>query len=356
LNFHFSNRYVLNASLIICWLATAFIGFNGFFKSHDFLTVSLFDFQIPDVLTSLIAVFAFLLPVIALFINVRIAKWLLFISVFLYLLLILFDLHRLTPYMIVYLGVFSALILLKYDSSILYTALLIVASGIYIFNGLHKLHPGFVNDIAPRLWFHFLPFNYTNTLGYSFAILEIIAGLFLLIPLTRKLACIVLLVMHIIIIWKLGPWNMDGYVIVIPWNFMMIVTLIYLFRKSALSTFRIGSAQTVMIVLGVFFWLLPGLSQVIWIPENLSMMLYSRKSKSGYLIINDKIELLKSYDRIPEKEKMLISLQHYSMEERGIAIHPELKIYDKILENFKSKIAQTDRIYYIHPNKIAEKL
>jgi hypothetical protein len=68
------------------------------------------------------------------------------------------------------------------------------------------------------------------------------------------------------------------------------------------------------------------------------------------------MDRLSSYDRIPEKEKMLISLQRLSMEERGIAIHPELKIYDKILENFKSKIPQTDRIYYIHPNKIAEKL
>lgn len=356
MNFHFSNRYVLNASLIICWLATAFIGFNGFFKSHDLLTVSIFEFQIPNVLTSLMAGFAFLLPVIALFINVRIAKWLLFISVFLYVLLILFDLHRLTPYMIIYLGIFSVLILLKYDSSILYTALVIVSSGIYIFSGLHKLHPGFVNDIAPRLWFHSLPFQYTNTLGYSFAILEVIAGLFLLIPLTRKLACIGLLAIHIIIIWKLGPWNMDGYVIVIPWNFMMIVTLIYLFRKSALSTFRIGSAQTVMIVLGVFFWLLPGLSQVIWIPENLSMMLYSRKSKSGYLIINEKMDLLRSYDRIPEKEKMMVSLQHYSMEERGIAINPELKIYDQILENIKSQIPETNLIYYIHPNKIDKNL
>jgi hypothetical protein len=356
LKFHFSNRYVLNASLIICWLATAFIGFNGFFKSHDLLTVSLFEFQIPNVLTSLIAGFAFLLPVIALFINVRIAKWLLFISVFLYVILVLFDLHRLTPYMIVYLGIFSALILLKYDSSILYTALLIIASGIYIFSGLHKLNIGFVKDIAPRFWLYSLPFNYTNIIGYGFAIIEIVAGLLLLFPLTRKLACIPLLLLHTLIIWKLGLWKLDWNSIVLPWNFMMIVTLIYLFRKSALSTFRIGSAQPIMVVLGVFFWLLPALSQIIWIPENLSMMLYSGKSKSGYLVLNDHLDRLSSYDRIPEKEKMLISLQHYSMEERGIAIHPELKIYDKILENFKSKIPQTDGIYYIHPNKIAEKL
>lgn len=356
MNFHFSNRYVLNASLIICWLATAFIGFNGFFKSHDLLTVSLFEFQIPNVLTSLIAGFAFLLPVIALFINVRIAKWLLFISVFLYVILVLFDLHRLTPYMIVYLGIFSALILLKYDSSILYTALLIITSGIYIFSGLHKLNIGFVKDIAPRFWLYSLPFNYTNVIGYGFAIIEIVTGLILLLPLTRKLACIPLLLLHTVIIWKLGPWKLDWNSIVLPWNFLMIATLIYLFRKSALSTFRIGSAQTVMIILGVFFWLLPGLSQVIWIPESLSMMLYSGKSKNGYLVINEKIDLLRSYDRTPEKEKMIISLQQYSMKERGIAINPELKIYNQILENIKSKIPETDRIYYIHPNKIDEKL
>jgi uncharacterized membrane protein YphA (DoxX/SURF4 family) len=337
-------------------MATAFIGFNGFFKSHDLLTVSVIEFQIPNVLTSFLAGLTFLLPVIALFINVRSAKWLLFISVFLYLLLILFDLHRLTPYMIVYLGIFSVLILLKYDSSILYTALLIIASGIYIFSGLHKLNTGFVTDIAPRLWFHSLPFNYNNTLGYGFAFLEIIAGLFLLIPLTRKIACLLLLAMHLIITWKLGPWKMDWNLIIVPWNLMMVVTLIYLFRKSTLSTFRIGSAQTIMAVLGVFFWLLPGFSQVIWIPENLSMMLYSGKSKSGYIVINKPVDRLKSYDRIPDEEKMIISLQLLSMKERGIAVNPEVKIYDQILENIKSQIPETDRIYYIHPNKIAEKL
>jgi len=356
LNLHFSNRYVLNATLIVCWLATAMIGFNGFFKSHDLLTVSLFDYQIPDALTFLLAVMMFLSPVTGLFINVRIAKWLLLSSAFLYVVLIVFDLHRLTPYMIAYLGVFAALILLKYDSSILYTALLIIASGIYIFSGLHKLNIGFVKDIAPQFWFYSLPFNYTDVIGYGFAIIEIVAGLLLLLPLTRKLACIPLLLLHTVIIWKLGPWKLDWNTIVMPWNFLMIVTLIYLFRKSALSTFRIGSAQTIMVVLGVFFWLLPGLSQIIWIPENLSMMLYSGKSKSGYLVINEPIDRLSSYDHIPEKEKMLISLQRLSMEERGIAIHPELKIYDKILENFKSKIPQTDRIYYTHPNKISEKL
>ncbi|QJP33281.1 DoxX family membrane protein [Nonlabens sp. Ci31] len=356
MNLHFSNRYVLNATLIVCWLATAMIGFNGFFKSHDLLTVSLFDYQIPDALTFLLAVMMFLSPVTGLFINVRIAKWLLLSSAFLYVVLIVFDLHRLTPYMIAYLGVFAALILLKYDSSILYTALLIIASGIYIFSGLHKLNIGFVKDIAPQFWFYSLPFNYNDVIGYGFAIIEIVAGLLLLLPLTRKLACIPLLLLHTVIIWKLGPWKLDWNTIVMPWNFLMIVTLIYLFRKSALSTFRIGSAQTIMVVLGVFFWLLPGLSQIIWIPENLSMMLYSGKSKSGYLVINEPIDRLSSYDHIPEKEKMLISLQRLSMEERGIAIHPELKIYDKILENFKSKIPQTDRIYYTHPNKISEKL
>ncbi len=347
---------MLNATLIICWLATAFIGFNGFFKSHDLLTVSLFDYQIPDTLTFLLALMMFALSVTGLFINVRIAKWLLVISVLLYLALIVFDLHRLTPYMIVYLGVFAALILLKYDSSILYTALLIIASGVYIFSGWHKLNIDFVIDIAPRFWLYSLPFNYTNAIGYGFAIIEIGSGLLLLLPLTRKLACIPLLLMHILIIWKLGPLKLDWNSIVLPWNFLMILILIYLFRKSELSTFRIGSAQPMIIVLGVFFWLLPALSQIIWIPENLSMMLYSGKSKNGYLVVNNHLDRLSPYDEIPEKEKMLISLQRLSMEERGIAIHPELKIYDKILENFKSQIPQTDRIYYMPPNKIALKL
>ena len=356
MNLHFSNRYVLNATLIICWLATAFLGFNGFFRSHELLTVSLLGIKIADNFTSLIAACVFSLPVIGLFINVRIAKWLLIIAVVLYVALVLLDLHRLTPYMIVYLGIFTSLILLKYDSSILYTALLIIASGIYIFSGLHKLNPGFVTHIAPRLWFHSLPINYTETIGYTFAVLEILSGLLLLIPLTRKYASILLIIMHTIVIWKLGPWKLDWNIIVIPWNIMMVMILIYLFRKSTFSTFRIGSAKSIVTLLGIFFWLLPGLSQILWIPENLSMKLYSGTSKNGYLVINKKVDQFVNYDRIPDHEKMLISLQRYSMEERGIAIHPELVIYDQILEHIKSQIPFADDIYYIHPDTIKEKL
>ena len=86
------------------------------------------------------------------------------------------------------------------------------------------------------------------------------------------------------------------------------------------------------------------------------MMLYSGKSKSGYLIIDEKVDRFKSYDRTPDNDKMLISLQQYSMEERGIALHPELEIYDKILENIKSNIPATDSIYYSNPKKLLEKL
>ncbi|AGC77169.1 putative membrane protein YphA (DoxX/SURF4 family) [Nonlabens dokdonensis] len=353
---YFTNRYILNAVLIICWLATAILGFNGFFKSHDLLTVSSINYQIGNGLTAILGAVAFTFPVIGLFVNVRIAKWLLITAVFVYTLLILFDLHRLTPYMIVYLGIFTSLILLKYDSSVLFTALLIIASGIYIFSGLHKLNAGFVTDIAPRLWFHSLPFSYNNSIGYSFAILETVAGLFLLIPLARKFASILLIVMHLIIIWKLGPWKLDWNYIVIPWNVMMIAVLIFLFRKSSFCKFKIGAARGLIITLGFFFWLLPAISQVTWIPENLSMMLYSGKSKSGYLIIEEKVDRFKSYDRTPENDKMLISLQQYSMEERGIAIHPEIEIYDEILENIKSKIPTADSIYYTNPKKLMEKL
>lgn len=353
---YFTNRYILNATLVICWLATAVIGFNGFFKTHDLLTVSLINIEVSDSITSVLALVSFTFPVIGVIVNVRVAKWLLFTAIAVYVVLLLLDLHRLTPYMIVYFGIFTALILLRYDSSVLFTALLIIASGIYIFSGLHKLNAGFVTDIAPRLWFHSLPISYNNFIGYSLAILETVAGIFLLLPLARKFASILLIVMHLIIIWKLGPWKLDWNYIVLPWNVMMIAVLIFLFRKSSFSKFKIGAARSVIIALCFFFWLLPGLSQIIWIPENLSMMLYSGKSKIGYLIIDEKTDRLKPYDRTPDKEKMLISLQQYSMEERGIALHPEIKIYNEILSNMKLAIPATDSIYYSNPKKLMEKL
>jgi hypothetical protein len=356
LNFNFSHRNSLNLALIVCWLATAVIGFHGFFRSHDLLTFSLFESQLPDVVSTFLAILVFGLPILGLFINVRIAKWLLLLAVLIYIVLIFFDLHRLTPFMIVYFGIFTALILLKYDSSILYTALLIIASGIYIFSGLHKLNLGFVTDIAPRLWFYSLPLKYTPTIGYGFAVIEILSGLLLLVPLSRKLACIIIIAMHLLIIWKLGPWKMNWNLIVMPWNLMMICLLVYLYRKSALSKFRIGSAKPIVALLGIFFWLLPGLSQAVWIPENLSMKLYSGKSVSGYLVVLTKVDRFKKYDRIPEEKQMIISLQRLSMEERGIAFNPEQLIYDRALQKIKDKIPETDNIYYIHPNDILENL
>jgi hypothetical protein len=334
---------ILKFALVVCWLATLFIGFNRFIDQDVLLSVSVVG-QVSLWLSIVVALVLFSFPVLGLF-NSR-GAILYAITLVVFGLFVLLDVNRLTPYFIFYLGVFGVYILFRKDEQVFYKSLIIIASGIYIASGLHKLNPGFSEDILPLIWFHSLPIQPSENLGYAIALLEALLGLGLLFNKTRKVACLLLIITHTILLWKLGPFKLSWNLIVWPWNFAMIalLCLIYGFRSQALlfSTTYIRNYFAVLL----FFWCLPLLSLFHLVPDNLGFKLYSGKVLNPLLQLNTKLVHLETYNYSTDPKVSSFMLQDYSIRTSQLAISPEPWVFERIKENFEKEYQTTGTLIY----------
>ncbi|MGJ8683492.1 MAG: hypothetical protein ACSHWW_02640 [Nonlabens sp.] len=335
----------LKYALIICWLITAVVGYHGFFEDHELLTVSLFNIKIPESFIFLSAIVMFLSPIIAVLTKPVTGKYLFALGVITYGIICIGDVHRITPYMIAYFSLFACFTFLKQDRHIFYTALLFTISGIYIFSGLHKFNTTFITDVAPRFYFHSLPISYDIRMGFFMAAIEVLLGILLFFKKTRKPITVILIVMHLVIMWKLSPWKHGWNYIVIPWNLIMMSSLFYIFQQSNKLRFKIGSGRSVFIGLAMVIWIIPGYSQFFYVPENISMKLYSGKTIPGYISFTEKVPQFESMDAQPKKTYMVIFLMQLSLEERGIGFNPEVVYYEKVFSRFREKYSSTNQLH-----------
>lgn len=336
---------LLKYALCACWVATGIIGYHGFFKNHDLLTVPLTAMQLPSGFVFTGAMLMFCTAVIAPFVRSNSSALLFTLAVCSYVLLCVGDMHRLTPYMIVFFNLFALFIFFKNDQALFYGGLVFALSGLYIFSGIHKMNTGFVTQVAPLFYMHSSPLPYNPIIGYTMAGLEMLLGFLLIVKPSRKAAGSALIIMHLIIMFKLSPWRYGFNYIVLPWNVLMICSLLYLLIKSPVSPghFKIKHACFASIFL--FFWALPAASLFTHIPENLSFKLYSGKSLPGYLSFSNKIDDYKSLDLHPDGDFMLLSLQQVSMQERGIAFNAALSNYKKVVARFRKRYPSTHKLH-----------
>jgi uncharacterized membrane protein YphA (DoxX/SURF4 family) len=326
-------QQLLGIVLLVCWVATLAIGFDRFVDQDVLLSVGL-DYDIPDFLSFIIAVIVFYLPIKA--VSAKRGKLFYVLGLFFYLVFVLQDVNRLTPYFVFYYGLFGTFIWFKNDSETFLKSLVVIASGIYIASGLHKLNPGFGSDILPHLWFHSLPIKPSQNIGYAIAFLEALLGLGLLFRYSRKFCSVLLVVTHLILIWKLGPFKHSWNLIVWPWNFCMIALLVTLYNYEKQMKSQISTLSKVQIPIIICFWLLPLLSLIGIVPDNLGFKLYSGKALNYNLQLERKVEALKPYDRSENPEVTVLNLQDYSIRTGELAISPEPWIFEHIRRNFES--------------------
>jgi hypothetical protein len=130
-------------------------------------------------------------------------------------------------------------------------ALRVITAGMYAWGGLHKLTPWFAADNFE--WFcsafEVTKALATPALGYAVAGLEALLGAALLYAPTRKAAACTAIGMHLWIILVLSPLGLDWNKVVIPWNAVLIGTLLLLFLEDrarvrppwALALWMLGS-------------------------------------------------------------------------------------------------------------------
>ncbi|MGB5981439.1 MAG: hypothetical protein WBG46_04780 [Nonlabens sp.] len=332
---------LLNLAVVICWLLTFAIGYKAFFFQDELFRVLPLDID-SEIMNLTVTSITVLLP-LAIFYFDR--KKLLFILLLVfYVVFCLLDINRLTPYFFCYLGLFAVISFYWANTVALQKCFLIIAVGIYIVSGIHKFNGHFAENVLKYIWFYSIPFEPSVAAGRLIAGIEILLGIGLLFKKLRKVCCIGLIGLHLILLWKLGPMRLNWNLIVWPWNFAMIAVLLFVFKSKVGINELVPNISIVQGSLIVFFWILPLLSIFNLAPENLGFKLYTGNWYSPNLLIDKKLSEYSEYDLSDQEGQTLINLQSYSMITRHLAINPEPWIFEEIALNFEKKYGVSAKI------------
>lgn len=149
----------------------------------------------------------------------------------------LVDQHRLQPW--AYQSFFYALIFCTMNSISGRKWIMPLAASIYVYSAAGKFDFQFQHTVGQDLIAALanllggLPENLdaemTARLALLFPTVELLAGLGLYLPKTRRLSVVVLISMHVSLLILLGPWGLDHSNGVLLWNLMLIAQAYFLF-------------------------------------------------------------------------------------------------------------------------------
>lgn len=231
--------------------------------------------------------------------------------------------------------------------------------GIYIWSGIHKLNPNFVEVTFRSMMLFLFKINNASisdtilSLGYSIPIIEIGIGISLIYRKTRRLGVVLALISHIVIIIFISSTGELTNSVVYPWNIAMILCVYLLFYKRQNKITILKESSVLFKFLNVFIFgvvfLLPSLNLIAKWDTYLSFSFYSSKIKNYYILIEDtntsanETEPYKEYFRNIDgiSGGKILDLNLWSYKELNIPLYPEKRIFNKIAtthceDNFNS--------------------
>ena len=177
------------------------------------------------------------------------------------------DQNRWQPWEYQYIfTIFIFLIYKKKQENIIVTIAFILACT-YFFSGLSKINSGFLD----KVWSNMILMKFFKVskmianhhiirhIGYLFGIAEAALGLALFVGKPRKIVAVVLILMHLFILFLLGPFGLKYNSSIWPWNMSMIFYLITIFFSSyKLDFLKLVQVESIPVV--IFWGLLPALN------------------------------------------------------------------------------------------------
>lgn len=156
----------------------------------------------------------------------------------------------------------------------------------YFWSGIQKINPHYIDSVHPWLFNAFewsKPFRHNVTIGYASAIIEALIGVGLMFRATQKIAVIVGILMHGLILAMISPWFLNWNSVVYPWNIVMIFLLPILFwnkkinenENEKLPQFAIRPKSPVEWLILVCVGILPVFNLFTRFPETISMTMYN---------------------------------------------------------------------------------
>lgn len=257
-------------------------------------------------------------------------------------LLILFDTLLLQPW-VFYFFTFLVVQLIG-DKEKKSTYIVLILSFIYLMSGLQKLNASFIIDTAPSFLSQ-LPLIKLHKLFPSYAFLligisEAIFGILLLFNQSRKAAIYCLLMMHLVIIYCLGPWQGELNNVIIPWNLTFALLLISIFECETRfdSEFRRSNLKSAIMVVIVFL-ILPLFSFLNLYPKFLSGALYSGNKLEGHIYVSDdfRTRVLSKVDGVSISYENKLNLNNWTLNEMHVPIFPSEDYVKGVYQKLCSK-------------------
>jgi hypothetical protein len=238
-------------------------------------------------------------------------------------------------------------------------------AAIYFWSGLQKMNPNFLADTYPWLMEPLAAkigettIKNLDWLGNLFPIIETLTGIALFFSPVKKVAVVLLLLMHLFILFVLGPFGHNYNPVVWPWNIaMMGISFILFFNNESISisqimeTMRYHSLKIVF----VLFLMLPLFNFVNLWDSYLSHNLYSGNTSNGVIYISDSVET-----KLPEKIRQYslgelnqnqITIKYWCMMELGVPAYPEKRNFEAITTTFYKYATDSSEVYLLYTPKL----
>jgi hypothetical protein len=275
------------------------------------------------------------------------------------LLLILEDTIRLQPWFylhLVMMGIITFEKQISKENVIRFLQWIVIA--IYFWSGFNKLNIAFAWEIFP--WFthhlgigeaYFLGMDNLNTftmpaqnnIAFILPAFEITTAILLFIPRFRVIGIILVLFLHLVSLYAIGPWGHNWNQIVWPWNIEMTILTFLLFypsEKSLLKNYLIEQYSLLKTKTGMalitLFYVLPAISFTgIW-DKALSLHLYSGNSDEmefyfdGYEdnLVNTSLAEHLYLDTTDMKSAMRV--EYWAIEQTCVPMYNSKKYFKKV--------------------------
>ena len=287
------------------------------------------------------------------------------------LILAILDQNRWQPWFYQYLLMFFVLSFFNYRCDdtrhleAIKTIFKLLIAAVYFWSGLQKMNPNFVADTYPWLMEPLADRIGETTIknidwfGNLFPIIETLTGIALFFSPVKKVAVVLLLLMHLFILFVLGPFGHNYNPVVWPWNIaMMGISFILFFNNESISISQIMETlryHSLKIVFALFL-MLPLFNFVNLWDSYLSHNLYSGNTSNGVIYISDSLET-----KLPEKIRKYslgelnqnqITIKYWCMMELGVPAYPEKRNFESITSTFYKYATDSSEVYLLYTPKL----
>ena len=282
----------------------------------------------------------------------------------------LLDQNRWQPWEYQYIFIVFALVINYKSPKNAASSIAFILIAVYFFSGLGKINPAFAEYVRFKIILsEIFPGNVgiyewiTFHAGYVMGMIEAILGLGLFFRSTTKIAAILLIVMHLLILVAFGPFGLNYDHIIWPWNVLMILILyVYFIRKTIFipSFNSIGIRYNKIILL--CFGILPILNFFGHWDYFLSSSLFSYKPPDMYICIHDPEvnKDLQPYIEPYKKNSMCtgaawINVRTWAFTETMVPAYPEIRVYKKIKDQLMNRYPEMNATFIIYHYKNGRK-